>query len=147
MNNKSIPALFLSALLVGCATSKDPIWSEYYQPAEYLLKAPPTVTATSIQGKTTFLQTEAEFKEHLETMNYDMKNLVIGGIYVPSQAPLTHEKLQNIASEFGGDRYEYIAFPLSPTATYNHIWIKLSPERQKTLHKQRIIKFTLPPTQ
>jgi hypothetical protein len=60
---------------------------------------------------------------------------------------LTHEKLQNIASEFGGDRYEYIAFPLSPNATYNHIWIKLSPERQKTPHKQRIIKFPLPPTQ
>jgi hypothetical protein len=145
--NNYISALFLSALLVGCATSKDPIWSEYYHPQEVLLKPAPKADPSSVQGKTTFLQSESEFKEHMETVNIDMRNLIIGGVYAPSPTPLSHEKLQMIVSEFGGDRYEYIAYPISSSATYNHIWVKLSPERQKPLQKQGIIEFTLPPTQ
>jgi hypothetical protein len=147
LRNSSLLPVCLIALLSGCATKQDPLWSEYYHPQEVLLKPAPKAQPASVQGKTTFLQSEAEFREHLETMNIDMKNLIIGGVYAPGPAPLSHEKLQTIVAEFGGDRYEYIAYPISPSSTYNHIWVKLSPERQKPLQKQGIIEFTLPPTQ
>lgn len=145
---KTIFLLSLCSLLVACATpKKDPVWSEFYFPQEVLLKPAPKTDPSGVQGKSTFLQNEAEFKEHMDTLTIDLKNLIIAGIYTPGPSPLDPEKLNSIVSEFGGDRYEYFAYPLSPTATYNHIWIKLSPERQKTLHKQGIIEFTLPPAQ
>jgi len=144
MFNKSIPALFLSALLVGCATSKDPVWSEYYYPQEVLLKPAPKAESSRVQGKSTFLQNEAEFKEHMDTLTIDMKNLIVAGIYTSGSRRLDSKKLNSIVSEFGGDRYEYFAYPMSSTATFHHIWIKLSPERQKQLHKQGVIDFTLP---
>jgi hypothetical protein len=144
MFNKSIPALFLSALLVGCATSKDPVWSEYYYPQEVLLKPAPKAESSRVQGKSTFLQNEAEFKEHMDTLTIDMKNLIVAGIYTSGPRRLDSTKLNSIVSEFGGDRYEYFAYPMSSTAIFHHIWIKLSPERQKQLHKQGVIDFTLP---
>jgi hypothetical protein len=144
MFNKSIPALFLSALLFGCATNKDPVWSEYYYPQEVLLKPAPKAESSRVQGKSTFLQNEAEFKEHMDTLTIDMKNLIMAGIYTSGPRRLDSTKLNSIVSEFGGDRYEYFAYPMSSTATFHHIWIKLSPERQKQLHKQGVIDFTLP---
>ena len=145
---KTILLLLLCALLSACATpKKDPVWSEFYFPQEVLLKPAPKTDPSGVQGKSTFLQNEAEFKEHLETVTIDMKNLIIAGIYTSSPNPLDPDKLSSIVSEFGGDRYEYFAFPISHTETYNHILIKLTPERQKILHKQGVIDFTLPPAQ
>jgi len=141
----NIILLFLiSAMLVGCATNKDPVWSEYYYPQEVLLKPAPKTESSRVQGKSTFLQNEAEFKEHMDTLTIDMKNLIVAGIYTSGPRRLDSKKLNSIVSDFGGDRYEYFAYPMSSTATFHHIWIKLSPERQKQLHKQGVIDFTLP---
>lgn len=141
---KPILLLLSSLILLGCATPKNPVWSEFYYPQEVLLKPAPKTDPSRVQGKSTFLQNEAEFKEHMETLTIDMKNLIIAGIYAPGPRQLKSENLDSIVSQFGGDRYEYFAYPLSPTSTFHHIWIKLSPERQKQLHKQGIIDFTLP---
>ena len=144
---KTILLFLISAMLVGCATNKDPVWSEYYYPQEVLLKPAPKAESSRVQGKSTFLQNEAEFKEHMDTLSIDMKNLIVAGIYTSGPRRLDSKKLNSIVSEFGGDRYEYFAYPMSSTATFHHIWIKLSPERQKQLHKQGIIDFTLPPAE
>lgn len=145
---RTILLLILCSLLSACSTTKkDPVWSEFYYPQEVLLKPAPKTDPAEVQGKSTFLQNEAEFKEHMENLSFDLKNLMIAVIYTPSPQALSHKKLASIVSAFGGDRYEYIAFPLSPISTYNHIWVKLSPERQKALYKLGIIDFTLPPAQ
>ena len=49
-------------MFVSCATNKDPVWSEYYYPQEVLLKPAPKAESSRVQGKSTFLQNEAEFK-------------------------------------------------------------------------------------
>ena len=144
---KTILLFLISAILVGCATPKNPVWSEFYYPQEVLLKPAPETDPAEVQGKSTFLQNEAEFKEHMDTLTIDMKNLIVAGIYTSGPRRLDSKKLNSIVSEFGGDRYEYFAYPMSSTATFHHIWIKLSPERQKQLHKQGIIDFTLPPAE
>ena len=141
---KTTLLLLSSLILVGCATNNDPVWSEYYYPQEVLLKPAPKAESLRVQGKSTFLQNEAEFKEHMDTVTIDMKNLIVAGIYTSGPRRLDSKKLNFIVSEFGGDRYEYFAYQMSPTATYHHIWIKLSPERQKQLHKQGVIDLTLP---
>ena len=141
---KTTLLLLSSLMLVGCATNKDPVWSEYYYPQEVLLKPAPKAESSRVQGKSTFLQNEAEFKEHMDTVSIDMKNLIVAGIYTSGPRRLDSKKLNSIVSEFGGDRYEYFAYQMSPKATYHHIWIKLPPERQKQLHKQGVIDFTLP---
>jgi hypothetical protein len=141
---KTILSLLSLLNLFGCATNKDPVWSQFYYPQEVLLKPAPKAESSRVQGKSTFLQNEAEFKEHMDTLTIDMKNLIVAGIYTSGPRRLDSKKLNSIVSEFGGDRYEYFAYPMSPTATFHHIWIKLSPERQKQLHKQGVIDFTLP---
>ena len=100
-----------------------------------------------VNGYLEGVENEAEFKEHMDTLTIDMKNLIVAGIYTSGPRRLDSKKLNSIVSEFGGDRYEYFAYPMSSTATFHHIWIKLSPERQKQLHKQGIIDFTLPPAE
>jgi hypothetical protein len=62
--------LLLSLLILfGCATNKDPVWSEYYYPQEVLLKPAPKAESSRVQGKSTFLQNEAEFKERIPLSN------------------------------------------------------------------------------
>ena len=104
---KTILLFLISAILVGCATNKDPVWSEYYYPQEVLLKPAPKAESSRVQGKSTFLQNEAEFKEHMDKLTIDMKNLIVAGIYTSGPRRLDSNKLNSIVSEFGGDRYEY----------------------------------------
>ena len=59
---KTTLLLLSSLILVGCATNKDPVWSEYYYPQEVLLKPAPKAESSRVQGKSTFLQNEAQFK-------------------------------------------------------------------------------------
>jgi hypothetical protein len=59
---KPIFLLLSSRILVGCATPKDPVWSDFYYPQEVLLKPAPKAEPSRVQGKSTFLQNEAEFK-------------------------------------------------------------------------------------
>jgi hypothetical protein len=142
---KLLLGLVACLALIGCSTIEEPVWSEYYHPQEVLLKPAPPSNPTSVQGKSTFLQSEAQYKEHLEEMDICMTNLLIGGIYAPSSKPLTHERIQSIVAQFGGDHYDYISYPISQSAAYNHIWVELSPQRQKLLNKQGILKYILPP--
>jgi hypothetical protein len=48
---KTICIFLISAMFVGCATNKDPVWSEYYYPQEVLLKPAPKAESSRVQRK------------------------------------------------------------------------------------------------